>query len=112
MNDKRKSMPSDQETRFNGAVSKKIARKLRLQREGKPIIWSGFGMFGLVGWSVAVPTIVGAMLGMWWDHHYPGAHSWTLALLVAGLVIGCANAWYWIAQEDKAMHDHPEDDDE
>jgi ATP synthase protein I len=112
MNDRRKSMPSDQETRFDSAVSKKIARKLRLQREGKPIIWSGFGMFGLVGWSVAVPTIVGAMLGMWWDHHYPGAHSWTLALLVAGLVIGCANAWYWIAQEDKAMHDHTEDDDE
>ncbi len=112
MNDERKPMPPNQETRFDSEVNRKIARKLSVQREGKPGVWSGLGMFGLVGWSVAVPTIIGAMLGMWWDHRHPGAHSWTLALLVAGLVLGCANAWHWISQEDKAMHDQPEDGDE
>jgi hypothetical protein len=25
------------------------------------------------------------------------------------LCIGCANAWHWVAQQDKAMHDEPED---
>ena len=30
-------------------------------------------------------------------------------LLVAGLCVGCANAWYWVAQQDKAMHDQDED---
>lgn len=112
MNDKRKPTPPDPEMRFDRDVSRKIARKLKLQREGKPGVWFGLGMFGLIGWSVAVPTLLGAMVGMWWDHHHPGAHSWTLALLVAGLVIGCANAWHWIAQEDKAMHDPSEDGDE
>jgi ATP synthase protein I len=29
-------------------------------------------------------------------------------LLVAGLCIGCANAWHWVAQQDKAMHGEPE----
>ena len=42
-------------------------------------------MMGLIGWSVAVPTVLGAALGLWLDQHYPGTHSWTLALLMAGL---------------------------
>jgi ATP synthase protein I len=55
--------------------------------------------------------LLGAMLGLWWDRHHPGQHSWTLMLLAVGLVIGCANAWHWVAQEDKAMHDDTEDRD-
>jgi predicted F0F1-ATPase subunit len=42
-------------------------------------------MMGLIGWSVVVPTLLGAALGSGWTTH-PGTHSWTLALLVAGLV--------------------------
>jgi ATP synthase protein I len=59
-----------------------------------------------------VPTLAGAFLGLWLDRHHPSAHSWTLALLVAGLVIGCANAWHWISQQDQAMHRKPEPHDE
>jgi ATP synthase protein I len=112
MSDELKNSPPNQETRFSSEVTRKAARKLRVQREGKPGVWFGLGMFGLIGWSVAVPTLLGAMLGLWWDRRHPSAHSWTLALLVAGLVIGCANAWHWISQEDTAMHDDPEGDDE
>ena len=72
----------------------------------------GLGMMGLIGWSVAIPTLLGAALGMWLDRHYPGKHAWTLALLVAGLSIGCLNAWHWVAKEDKAMRDEREDGDE
>ncbi|WP_443700824.1 AtpZ/AtpI family protein, partial [Pseudomonas sp.] len=54
-----------------------------------------------------VPTLLGAALGLWLDqqHHPSGGRSWTLALLVAGLTIGCFNAWHWVAREDQAMHD-------
>jgi ATP synthase protein I len=97
------------ETAFVRQVASKAARKLRVQREGKQSVWFGLGMSGLIGWSVAVPTLGGVMLGIWLDGRYPGAHSWTLILLVVGLAIGCANAWHWVAQEDKAMHDGPED---
>jgi ATP synthase protein I len=69
-------------------------------------------MMGLVGWSVVVPTLLGAALGIWLDNHHPGKHPWTLALLVVGLAVGCLNAWHWIAKEDKAMHDETEDDNE
>ncbi len=103
--------PTTRETAFARLVAAKAARKLRVQGEKRRGVWFGLGMSGLVGWSVAVPTLLGAMLGLWWDRRHPGAHSWTLALLVAGLAIGCVNAWHWIVREDRAMHDEPEDGD-
>jgi ATP synthase protein I len=30
-------------------------------------------------------------------------------LLVIGLIIGCLNAWHWVAKEDKAMREEQED---
>jgi ATP synthase protein I len=93
-------------------VGAKAARKLKARRNGAQGVWSGLGMMGLIGWSVAIPTLLGAALGLWLDRHYPGQHPWTLALLVAGLAIGCLNAWRWVAKEDQAMRDEQEDDDE
>ncbi len=85
---------------------RKVAEQEKRKLEAKQIvtIWSGLGMMGLVGWSVAVPTMIGTALGIWLDKRYPGAHSWTLALLVAGLAIGCLNAWHWVAKENKEIH--------
>ncbi len=85
-------------------VATKAARKLRARRDDAPGVWSGLGMMGLIGWSVVVPTLLGAAIGLWLDSRYPGAHPWSLALLMAGLVLGCLNAWRWVAQQDRAMH--------
>ena len=104
--------PSREEPVFARQVAADSARKLRAQREGTRSVWFGLGMTGLIGWSVAVPTLGGVMLGLWLDRRHPGTHSWTLMLLVIGLVIGCANAWHWVVQEDQAMHDKTEDKNE
>lgn len=90
-------------------VGAKVARKLKARRNSTPGVWFGLGMMGLIGWSVVVPTLLGAALGIWLDEHHPSTHSWTLALLVAGLTIGCFNAWHWVAKEDKAMREEQED---
>ena len=111
MNDEPKKTSKDEST-FAGQVGAKAARKLKARRNPSAGVWFGLGMMGLIGWSVTVPTLLGAALGIWLDKHHPGGHSWTLALLVAGLVIGCLNAWRWVAKEDKAMRDDQEDDDE
>jgi ATP synthase protein I len=89
---------------FGRSVGADASRKLRAQRDGSQGVWFGLGMSGLIGWSVAVPTLAGVLIGAWLDRRWPGGHSWTLALLVAGLVIGCANAWRWLSQQEKAMH--------
>ena len=93
-------------------VGAKAARKLRAQRNTTPGIWSGLGLMGVVGWSVVVPTLMGAALGLWLDRSYPGGRSWTLALLMAGLTLGCLNAWHWVSQEDQAMREEQEYADE
>lgn len=93
------------ENAFAGKIAANAARKLKARRAGVQGVWMGLGMMGLIGWSVTIPTLLGAAFGLWLDNHYPSPHSWTLALLVAGLAIGCFNAWRWVAKEDKAMHD-------
>jgi ATP synthase protein I len=102
---------SKNELTFAGEVGAKAARKLKARKSTQGV-WFGLGMMGLIGWSVVVPTLLGAALGIWLDKHHSGKHSWTLALLVAGLAIGCLNAWHWVAKEDKAMREEQEDDDE
>lgn len=97
---------------FVDQIGVKAGRKLKAQRNATPGVWFGLGMMGLIGWSVVVPTLLGAALGLWLDKHYPGGHPWTLALLMAGLAIGCWNAWYWVAKEDQAMRDAQEDDND
>jgi len=96
---------------FAGLIGGKAARKLKA-RHSTQGVWFGLGMMGLIGWSVVVPTLLGAAIGLWLDKHYPGTHAWTLALLVAGLSIGCLNAWRWVANEEKAMRDEQENHDE
>ncbi len=99
-------------TAFSREVGAKAARKLKARRDSTHGVWFGLGMMGLIGWSVVVPTLLGAALGIWLDKHHPGKHPWTLALLVVGLAIGCLNAWHWVAKEDKAMRDEQEDGNE
>tara|TARA_R110001606_G_scaffold395664_2_gene568429 strand:+ start:47042 stop:47428 length:387 start_codon:yes stop_codon:yes gene_type:complete len=91
-------------TQFSQQVGDMAARKLQAQAHVTKTVWSGLGMMGLVGWSVVMPTLLGAALGLWLDERYPGEHSWTLALLAIGLGLGCFNAWRWIAREDIEIH--------
>lgn len=58
-------------------------------------------MFGLVGWAVTVPTLAGVALGWWIDGKTEGEVSWTLNLLVVGLLLGCWNAWHWVEREGR-----------
>lgn len=97
---------------FADRIGAQAARKLKARRDSTRGVWSGLGMMGLIGWSVVVPTLGGAALGLWLDSRHSGGRSWTLALLMAGLSIGCLNAWRWVAKEDKAMHDENEKDDD
>jgi ATP synthase protein I len=108
--------PQDKLARLKVSLSQEVgakaARKLKARRNAGQGVWFGLGMMGLIGWSVVIPTLLGAALGIWLDEHYPGTHAWTLALLMAGLAIGCLNAWHWVAKEDKEIRDEQEDNDE
>jgi ATP synthase protein I len=76
-------------------------RRLRARRERDRGLWFGLGMFGLVGWSVAIPTLAGIALGVWLDRAVPVPFSWTLTMLILGVAVGCLNAWYWMNREHR-----------
>ena len=112
MSDKSEIKNVKDRTTFSREVGTKAARKLKSQRHSARGVWFGLGMMGLIGWSVVVPTLLGAAFGVWLDNHHPGSHSWTLMLLIIGLIIGCWNAWRWVAKEDKEMREEQENNDE
>jgi ATP synthase protein I len=80
-------------------IQDKARRMQKARGKRRPDAWSGLGMFGMVGWAVAVPTLAGVALGLFIDARWPGETSWTLALLLAGVALGCVNAWYWVQRE-------------
>ncbi|MGH1478602.1 MAG: AtpZ/AtpI family protein [Geminicoccales bacterium] len=82
-------------------IGQKADRKLRARQRPKVSTWFGLGMFGLVGWSIAVPTVAGIALGIWLDTKLDTRMSWTLTLLFVGVVLGSLNAWYWMKQESE-----------
>lgn len=101
---KKKKFPEDVQTRES--------RKIKARRHGSDEVWFGLGMFGIVGWAVAVPTLLGIALGVWIDLRYKSPYSWTLMMLVIGLVAGCANGWYWIQRERRKITKWREKNDE
>lgn len=84
---------------FVNKIEGKSSRKLRARKEKHKSLWYGFGMFGLVGWSVSIPALLFLVLGIWIDKTYAGRYSWTLMMLVFGVFVGCLNAWYWVKNE-------------
>ncbi|HEX8873405.1 MAG TPA: AtpZ/AtpI family protein [Nitrosospira sp.] len=115
MTGEREKKQTTDEQVFIRRIGIKAERKLKVQqtqRSASRLVWSGLSMIGLVGWSVVLPTVLGAALGAWLDQRYPMRHSWTLTLLFTGLFVGCLNAWHWVAKEDKETHEQETHDHE
>lgn len=98
--------------RFRDLVGRDAARRMRAQtqREGT---WYWLGMLGLIGWSVALPTVAGIALGRWLDVRAAASFSWTITLMVVGLAVGVTNAWFWVRWEadEEREQDHPHQPD-
>lgn len=107
--DGRTSRRRDHPEELPRTIGTKERRKERARRRRDRTLLFGMGMFGLVGWSVALPTLAGLALGVWLDRRLPAPFSWTLTLLVAGVLAGCLNAWYWVSREGRV---EPEETDE
>jgi ATP synthase protein I len=93
---------NSERNKLDNIIGKKEARKIRAREDNeRNSIWFGLGMFGLVGWSVAVPTLIFIAIGILIDSSTGSQYSWTLMMLFAGVILGCLNAWYWVSKESK-----------
>jgi len=93
--DKKKPTPEEELTK---KISDDVKHRLRSKREGKEIMF-GMGVFGIIGWSITVPTLLGVALGLYLEGRFQVRFSWTLTLMFAGLIVGCLNAWRWISEK-------------
>ena len=92
--------PETSSSRMLRAVSAKQDRILRA-RSAQDNFWSSLELLSVVGWSVALPTLLGIGLGVFLDRRWPSRFSWTVALLFAGLIFGCTNAWMHMRGKDR-----------
>ncbi len=81
---------------FTKKVGLRESLRIKAGARKSQTLWFGLGMFGLIGWSVAIPTLMATAFGLWVDSTYPSRFSWTLMMLIIGVAIGCMNAWYWV----------------
>lgn len=88
-----------EEERLSDEVGRREERRIQAEKEKDRAVWFGLGMFGMVGWSIALPTLAGVAIGLWIDRTWLSRFSWTLMMMVAGLAVGCYNAWFWVRKE-------------
>jgi ATP synthase protein I len=102
-------MPEN-DKKFAGEISKKETRKQCAREKANGGLWCELGMFGIIGWSVTIPLLIGVALGLWIDHTWPGRISWTLTFLFIGAVLGCLNAWYWVSRQCRIIEKKDKDE--
>lgn len=90
---------TEKKNRLADDIGRRADRMKSVRDNPAPSPLRGFSTFGMIGWSIAVPTVGGAFLGLWLDRIAPQDFSWTLALIVGGVAVGSAIAWAWVAKE-------------
>jgi ATP synthase protein I len=98
----------NEKKKLTKTIERQEKRKLKQKQRSKHPILKGLGMFGLIGWTIVAPTLLGTFFGVWLDEKYPSLHSWTLTFLITGLFLGCAGAWYILSKEKNDMQKEEE----
>jgi ATP synthase protein I len=79
---------------------REVRRQAERARAGRRLtFWRGLGQISMVGWMVSMPGVLGALLGGYLDDRFDTGLFWSLALILVGLVMGCAAAWRHAKQE-------------
>lgn len=80
-------------------ISRQVAQKQKMRNSPGPSPLRGFGSFGIVGWSIAIPTVAGVFLGIRLDSTSTQDFSWTIALMLGGVALGVLIAWALINED-------------
>ena len=85
----------------NKKTEKTLIKKAhRMERRKERVIELNAAVLSVYGWQMAIPMILGVILGRLLDHYMAIAHiSWTFNLILIGAIIGFYNATRWIKKE-------------
>lgn len=90
------------DSRLARAVGRKIERRMG-RRPASANVLRAFTLFGVIGWSVAVPVALFTYIGRWLDRVH--GTRLTLSFIIIGLALGCYDAYYWLAREKRNLED-------
>lgn len=97
--------PRKDNTDFSREVGDRAERlKRRREAEQRRSTWFGLAVFGTVGWYIAIPTVLGAFLGVYLDANYPSERNYTIMLVLTGLVLGGVMAGFWMERERTSIN--------
>ncbi len=68
-----------------------------LDKKARRSLSMGLAQFGLIGFIILIPAIIGAIIGNRLDP--PQSYTWTVFFLLAGLLLGIISAFLWIRKE-------------
>ncbi|HVS78463.1 MAG TPA: AtpZ/AtpI family protein [Steroidobacteraceae bacterium] len=75
------------------AVRRQRERRARAERDSRRSIGRDLAQVGVLGWTIVLTTLIGIYAGRWLDHRLGTGIACTLALLFAGVTLGCVLAW-------------------
>lgn len=95
----------EHERLFEQQIERRQIRLRRARSRGDRTIAIGLGTFGLVGWTIAVPLVLGTLAGLWLDGKTGSGIRWTLSFMLLGLIIGATNVWSWLERQRREEED-------
>ena len=79
-------------------VDQQVQKMEKAERE-RPTILAQTAFLGVLGLLFILPVVGGAYLGHWLDSRLEGySMSWTLNLLLLGVLLGAANVYFFIRE--------------
>ncbi|HUW40447.1 MAG TPA: AtpZ/AtpI family protein [Rectinemataceae bacterium] len=92
----KKSLPDD----GSGSRDEEADRRKQLADRKAALRW--LGTLSVVGWSIAVPILLGILAGRAVDAWLKTGPVFLVLMLLAGIGLGCGAVWRWIK---KRMND-------
>jgi ATP synthase protein I len=83
------------------SVARRAERRSFWLAHGERPLAKNLAMIGALGWLIVTPTVGGALLGRWLDGRFNSGITWTGALLVLGLALGCWIGWRRVRDIDQ-----------
>ena len=87
---------SDFQKQLNKTAKQLIQKADNRQKRGQIKINYNVAVLSIYGWQVAIPVLLGILLGRLLDDFYPSSFSWTVNLIIIGFVVGFTNATMWL----------------
>lgn len=99
MNEEPDRSGQDEDGRFLEAVRERVERARRNEEEEGSSFWQTVGVIGTVGWSVALPTAAGVLIGRWLDARLGSGSTFMFFFMLVGLGLGCWVAWRQVEEK-------------